>query len=230
MEVNKMKKSILMVFGCAILLVVLASSAYCAQGAYVGGSVGIALLNDAGVSGPDLDDMGVSMDIESKSGMAFGIALGYDFGNSMRIEGEYAYQKNDMDKLSSSYEGVGVSLGLDGETNSSTFLVNAYYDFTNLSAITPYISAGIGYSKVEAEITGLSGLEDLLEEEELEMGGSEDDTVIAFQIGAGMGFAVSETLTIDAKYRYFTTEDLDFEGVDVEHSSHNFYVGFRLGF
>lgn len=224
-----MKKSIQLVLGCVVLLL-LASPVCGAQGAYVGGSIGFALLNDAGMTGPDLDDTGVSMDIESKSGMALGIALGYDFGNSVRIEGEYAYQKNDMDKLSASYEGVGVSLGLEGETNSSTFLVNAYYDFANLSAVTPYMSAGIGYSKVEAEITGLSGMEDLLEEEELEMEGSEDDTVIAFQIGAGIGFAVSETMTLDAKYRYFATEDLDFEGVDVEHSSHNFYVGFRFGF
>lgn len=224
-----MKKSILMVFGCAVLLI-LSSPAYAAPGAYFSGSIGFALLNDAGMSASELDGIGVSVDIESKSGMGLGLALGYDFGNSMRIEGEYAYQKNDMDKLAMSYEGVGMSLGLDGDTSSSTFLVNAYYDFTNLSAVTPYMSAGIGYSKVEAEIAGLSGSEDLVEDEELVLEGSEDDSVLAYQVGAGVGFAVSETLILDAKYRYFATEDLDFEGVDVEHSSHNFYVGIRLGF
>jgi opacity protein-like surface antigen len=229
MRRKTMKKSIMLVFGC-VLFLTLSSPVYGVQGGYFSGSIGFALLNDAGVGGPDLDDMGVSMDIESESGLSLGLALGYDFGNSMRIEGEYAYQKNDMDKLAMSYEGVGMSLGLDGETNSHTFLMNAYYDFSNLSGITPYMSAGIGYSTVEADISGVSGTEGLVGDEELELEGSEDDSVIAYQVGAGVGFAVSETMTLDAKYRYFATEDLDFDGADVEHSSHNFYAGIRLGF
>jgi len=47
----------------------------------------------------------------------------------------------------------------------------------------------------------------------LDLIGSEDDTVFAYQIGAGAGYAVNKNITIDLKYRYFATEDPDFEGI-----------------
>lgn len=222
-------KNILIIVGCATLLM-FSASAYSAQGAYFGGSVGMTLPTDAGLGLSDIDDMGVSIDVASKSGLGLGVALGYDFGNSMRVEGEFAYQKNDLDKMTASYMGFSASLGLEGEATSTAFMVNGYYDFTNLSALTPFLGAGIGYAKVETEITELTGYEGIEGEEDLELAGSEDDTALAYQVGAGIGWAVSETLTLDAKYRYFATEDLDFEGASLEYSSHNFYVGIRLGF
>lgn len=182
---KNMKKNILIVVGCAVLLM-FSASAY-AQGAYFTGNLGYAMMNDAGISFDEVDMEGVSIDITSKSGLGLGLGFGYDFGNSMRIEGEYAYQKNDLDELKMSYAGMSMGMGLDGDTTSSAFLVNGYYDFANTSSITPFISAGIGY-------------------------------------------AVNDTLTLDAKYRYFATSDLDFDGATVDYSNHNFYVGIRLGF
>jgi len=225
-----MKKNILTILGGAFLLFSLSSSSFGAQGIYLSGSIGFAMLSDAGITAPELRDMGVSADIESKSGTAFGFGLGYDFDKSLRVEVEYAYQKNDADRLTMAYEDGDMGFGLEGETTSRSFLVNAYYDFSNATAVTPYMSTGIGYSRVEAEITGMSGYDAVVGEENLEIGGREDDTVIAYHIGAGIGVAVSESLTLDARYRFFATEDLDFNGVNVEYSTHNFYAGIRLGF
>jgi len=221
-----MKKSFLVVLGIGVFFL-LSTSAYGASGAYFSGSLGYTMLNDSGLSISGVDDMGISVDIESKGGLGLGVAIGYGFGNSMRIEGEFAYQKNDMDKLTLSYMGQSESAGLEGETTSSAFMVNGYYDFANTSSVTPYMSAGIGYAKVEAEITGLSGYEDM---GEMDLAGSGDDKVLAYQIGAGAGFALSETLTLDAKYRYFATEDPDLDGAKIEYSNHNFYFGIRLAF
>ncbi len=224
-----MKKNFFIVLGCAIL-VMLSASAYCSQGPYFSGNLGLALLKDSSMSNSELNDMGASVDIESKSGVGLGVALGYDFGNSMRIEGEFAYQRNDTDKFTVSAMGYRVSLGLDGHTSSSCVMVNGYYDFTNLGRVAPFLSAGIGYSKVKQEITGLSGYDDVTDGEEIDIKSREDDTALAYQVGAGIGYAVSKTLTIDAKYRYFTTDDLNFNGISVKYSSHNFYIGVRLGF
>ena len=63
-------------------------------------------------------------------GMAFGIAIGNDFGNNIRLEGEIAYQKNDLDKATE----LGVSLPLTGSVSSFAFLLNTLssFEFTTL--------------------------------------------------------------------------------------------------
>jgi opacity protein-like surface antigen len=60
----------------------------------------------------------------------------------------------------------------------------------------------------------------------------EDDTVFAYQLGVGTGYAVTETVTLDCKYRYLRTEDFSIEGGDVEVASpsHSITVGIRVAF
>ena len=110
--------------------------------------------------------------------------------------------------------GPGGSEDLSGDITALAFLVNGYYDFTNKSRFTPYISGGVGLAKIEIN-----------DEDE-----SLDDTVFAYQIGAGVGYAVSEKVTIDIKYRYFATSDPKFEEVGGEFASHNFLLGVRVNF
>ena len=57
-----------------------------------------------------------------------------------------------------------------------------------------------------------------------------DDTVFAWQVGAGIGYALTPQLTFDLKYRYFATSDPEFDGTEVEYASHNVYAGIRLHF
>ncbi len=90
-------------------------------------------------------------------------------------------------------------------------MANVYLDFVNSSPVTPFLTAGIGM----AEVT----LFDYY-----------DDTVFAYQVGAGLTFAINPHMSIDLKYRYFATEDLDFEGIEAEFASHNVYCGFRFTF
>ena len=132
------------------------------------------------------------------------------------IEVELAYQKNDADEVN--LYGVGLSAG--GETSCLAVLLNGYYDFTNNSGFTPFVSAGIGYAKVEVDDFSVLGT----------LIGSADDKVFAYQIGAGVGFAVSEEVTLDFKYRFFGTADADLGATETEFASHNFYVGLRLSF
>jgi opacity protein-like surface antigen len=98
--------------------------------------------------------------------------------------------------------------------------VNGYYDFTNSSQLTPYISAGIGVAQVEVNDLAVLGIPV----------GSEDDTVFAYQLGVGVGYSVTDAITLDMKYRYFATADPDFDGIDGECASHNVYLGLRYNF
>ena len=207
-----MKKNILMITGCAMLLSI-SSIAYSAEGPYVGGTLGLAIPSDSEVS-----DSGMTFDIASDAGAAVGGAVGYGFINNTRLEGEIAYQKNDLDKATL----LGIDVPLTGDTSSLALLINGYFDFATESALTPFVSAGLGFAKVEINDFNVpgSGLP----------GFSDDDTVFAYQLGAGFGYAVNEKVTVDVKYRYFATEDLEIDTATVEYSSHNFLAGIRVKF
>lgn len=204
---KKSIKSILIISVCAVLLA-FSPSVYSAEGPYVSGNIGLAMPIDSDVT--ISEEPGVTGDLESDKGLALGVAVGYGFGN-IRAEGEIAYQKNDLDKISVG----GESEDLTGDTSSLAFLLNGYYDFKNKSAFTPFISAGLGLARVEVSD---------------DEGDDENDTVFAYQVGAGVGYAINEKVTLDLKYRYFATSDPEFDGVEIEYSSHNFYAGIRVAF
>ena len=197
-------KRITVVLVC-LLLFLSSSYAFAADGPYFSVNIGAAFLTDSDISGDGLDG-----EIKFDTGLAASAAIGTSI-DSFRVEGEISYQKNDIDEVS--IDGFG-SASLDGDSTAFTLLLNGYYDFSNDSAFTPYLTAGIGYSNVEVDVEG----------------SSDDDNVFAYQLGAGVGYAVSEQATIDLKYRYFATEDLDIDGADVEVASHNIYLGIRVNF
>jgi opacity protein-like surface antigen len=184
-----------------------------AEGLYFSGNIGAAMLADA-----DITEPGFNAELGSDTGVALGIALGYAYSNNIRAEIEFAYQTNDADTL----EAFGVGLNATGDTTSSAGLLNCYYDFVNDSSFIPFITAGIGYAKVELNDFNLSGSG--------MPNSNEDDEVFAYQVGAGVGYVVSEKIILDFKYRYFGTDDPEFDVTEVEYASHNFYVGIRAFF
>jgi len=196
-----------------VLAVFFTAQAYSADGPYLSANLGLAALSDSDITNPGEESEELSYD----TGWTLGAAVGYRF-NNVRVEGELSYQKNDADQLSQ----MGDISDMKGDATSTALLVNGYYDFANESAFTPYISAGLGYAKVETNdmnVVGSSGSDF-----------NEDDGVFAYQVGAGVGYAVNENVTLDLKYRYFATEDAELDTSEVEFASHNFLVGIRYNF
>ncbi len=209
-----MKKNLLIIFVC-VLAFFFSAPVYSAEGLYVSGNIGFAVASDSDLT--DSTVPGITVNIEFDTGLPFGAALGYDF-NRFRVEGEISYQKNDIDKIGA----LGVFFEATGDATALSFLINGYYDFVNSSAFTPYISAGLGYAQIKfnnLNISG-SGFPD----------SSDDDSVLAYQIGVGVGYAVTEKVTIDVKYRYFGTEDSEYDTTEAEFASNNFLFGVRVYF
>jgi len=193
----------------SLILFLFSSSIYGTDGLYVGGDIGIGLASDM-----DMDMNNYIFDIEFDPGINLGAAVGYSFGK-IRAEGEIGWQKNRVDKVTyGSYEET-----YNGHIDLSnlSFLANGYYDFPNSSPFTPYVSAGIGFTYMKWEESAYNDY---------------DDTVFAYQIGAGIGYAINERLTIDAKYRYYGTAEPDFNTDYAlgKFGSHNFLIGVRVGF
>jgi opacity protein-like surface antigen len=212
---EKMKKN-LMAGACCALMFSLAPLAHSANGPYVSGRIGGALANNSDVSAADISN--ISAEVQMDTGLGLGMAAGYGFGRT-RLEGEINYQKNDLDSIT--VNGFG-SIPLSGDVTSLAFLINGYFDFTNDGPVTSFLTAGVGMANVEVDNFNIpgSGLPNA----------SDDDTVLAYQVGGGIGFPLTEQITLDLTYRYFATLDPDFGELAAEYSSHNLYLGLRLAF
>lgn len=194
----------------------------------------------------------------------FGVAgsFGYGFGNldggilsgRVRLEGEFAYRENDLDQLTIRDDGLGtgdllagVLLGevvpTGGNVASKSFMISGFYDFGVTSPIKPYLGAGIGVARISmSNVDGSTGLTTTLFPPEANhsiiVGLSIDDnadSVLAYQLGAGVSYDISATVTLAVDYRYFVAPDIVFtdtfgERVSTEYHSHDFSIGLRYHF
>ena len=180
-------------------------------GPYMSGQMGISFLSDS-----DLTEPGFATEtFEFDPGFAVGFAGGYNFG-MFRLEGELGYQINDIDQLSM----PGGRINTNGDMTALSFMANGYFDFVNSSPFTPYITAGIGIARLDINDLAIGPV----------YVGDKDDTVFAYQVGVGVAFTINKNMAGDFKYRYFATDDPDFDGSEGEYASHNIYGGFRFNF
>ncbi len=148
-------------------------------------------------------------------------------GASTKVKGgavraELEYNKNaDADKTHRmTLSGTGFDFDGKLEIESQSLMLNAYYDIDTGTKFTPYVGAGVGYAKIEGTLSeSTTGLSE-----------SVDDNNFAWQVGAGVGYAVNENVSVDAGYRYVDYGDFTKEDVNIDVSSHEFYLGARYAF
>ncbi|WP_287373902.1 outer membrane beta-barrel protein [Prosthecochloris sp.] len=194
---------------CVALLVFFASAPLArAATPYVSASAGLAFLRDS-----DIEEGGVTTEeaIEYETGFALNGALGLD-GGMYRIEGAVGYQVNDWDDVN----GIELADNVDAEVSILSFMANGYLDIEMpVSMVTPYLTAGVGVANVDIEA----------------FDESDDDTVFAYQFGAGVGIDAMPNVMLDLGYRYFATGDVSpADDVEVSIASHNIMAGVRVNF
>lgn len=202
-----MKKKLLVVFCCLALVQFAVSAEAVEPQLYVQGNIGYTALTDSDLTGGDMPG---AAELSFSEGWNVSGAVGVKVGNG-RLEGEIGYRTNDLDDYSDSRG----SEPVDGDVSNISFMVNGYYDIPTGTAVTPYVGGGIGLARLEIKPQDEDSM---------------DDTVFAYQVGLGVGIAVSKTVTIDLGYRYFATADPEFDGVEAEYKSHNILAGVRVVF
>jgi len=165
------------------------------------GSAGFAFFNGSGVR---INGVYVG-DADYDTGETFSGSVSFD-SDSVLLEGEVAYQKNEIDSW-----GSGVSV--------LSFMANGYPAFRkNVRAVVPYVSAGLSFASIDAEYPGNHG----------------DHAVIALRLGAGVGIQVAPAVRLDARYRYFSVADPEFDDGgtirEIDIDCHNVLAGLRLTF
>ncbi len=176
------------------------------KGLYVSGALGANWATDSDLSGA------ASGDVDFDLGWVGAVAVGYGFGNGLRLEGELSYRRNDADDLS-------------GEGKVAGFMANMLYDFDVSPKFVPYIGLGAGLAIVEFDEVspiGGSSVED-------------DDTVFAWQAIAGVAIPIRDQLDLTFDYRYFDVPDVDLQtelggSIDTEYASHSVMIGLRYRF
>lgn len=177
------------------------TSARNADSFYAGVFGGISVLPDL-----TLSQGGVSADLETDVGFNLGAVAGYKWAFGLRAEGEVSYRQNDLNNI------VGISVV--GDISALAFMGNGWYDFDTGTPLIPYLGGGLGFAVIT-----------------IDSGGSESDTVFAWQIGAGIGYEVTTGVVVSADYRFLATSDPSFPAsggdLDAEYMSHGFLLGVR---
>jgi opacity protein-like surface antigen len=173
------------------------------KGFYAGGAVGVNILTDSDVEGG-----GTTTSVDFDTGYAGLGAVGYGFGNGLRLEGEIGYRDNDADDI--------------GSAKAWDFMGNLLYEFPSKGKFRPYIGAGIGAVRTEFE-DGLVAGGNIIDD---------NDVVFGYQGIAGVAVALHERIDLTLDYRYLGTSDSTFSTaaggkVDAEYDSHTFMVGLR---
>ncbi len=140
-------------------------------------------------------------------------------GGAVRTELEYNWNDTAEDGILVGFQGDKGKVELD----SQSIFLNAYYDIDTGTKFTPYIGGGIGYAKNEVSLSS-SGLNI-----------SKDDTNFAWQLGAGVAYAVNDNVSVDFGYRYTDMDEIDVvipsgSTSTVETDSHELYLGARYTF
>jgi opacity protein-like surface antigen len=92
--------------------------------------------------------------------------------------------------------GASVSGPISADFEIQTLLFNLWYDIDINGPITPYIGGGIGYGDVEFKTPF----------------GSADDDGFAYQLGAGVKYAVNQQWHLDVGYRFKDILEIDIFG------------------
>ncbi|MBI1212790.1 MAG: outer membrane beta-barrel protein [Alphaproteobacteria bacterium] len=143
-----------------------------------------------------------------EDGFVVGVALGYDLSDvitpGLKAELEGAYRHNNVHgnalALFTNSASTGTYASQSGADLSVwSVMANLWYEIDTGSKIRPYLGGGIGWGRQKWKI-GLVGPGPYFHDSE--------DEGLAWQLGAGFNWHVSDHAAIGLGYRYFHMDDL----------------------
>lgn len=215
-----MKSTLIMILCCLPLLYatpVLAQHTGPYLGAYLGGN----MLADSRGS----DALG-SFNLTFKPAVQGSVVIGWDLEphNALgegRIEVEYARRSNPLDRV----EFVEGKVAGSGDLTVDSLLLNCIGALRHNSRWSPHVDIGIGAARLDTSALKVTG----------QPLSSDTATVFAYQLGGGVDYALTGSLSLDLGYRFFGAVRPKFTEVNgqtftMDYSSHSVILGLRLGF
>lgn len=123
---------------------------------------------------------------------AYGVSTPLSYGG-LRGEFELGWNDDASKSGSSAFKiKTPVDINYNVETSIYSAMANVYYDLDTGTNFTPYVGAGLGYARVESTAS--------VGEVGLKQKSSADN--LAWNVGLGVAYKVSDNLSLDAGYRY----------------------------
>ena len=149
----------------------------------------------------DLNSTGRAVNSQFDEDLATGLAIGYQYDSGLRVEAEYLDTENDAEQIifnGNTFNDIGTNVVGGIETTSLFF--NSIHNFNTDTSVSPYIGAGLGYTKVESDLaynpTFGASIRD-------------DDTTFSYQLLLGLDVAFTDNLKSFIEYRYVDAGNVD---------------------
>jgi len=201
------------------MLAISICSAEAADNFYLEAEVGNSFIRDVDADGSG----GLTGRLRFDDDLVFGAAVGYRFGENIRLEGRLSYRKYDIESVTVDF------FTFSGSSDADVFsgMVNAYYDFTLTPWLKPYIGAGIGAVDI-----------DVNNDTNLALDVKYPDTTFSWNLLAGINVPINDQFELVFGYRRLEADDPDFEaqffGIDgkgeTEYVTHEAIAGLRYNF
>ncbi len=190
-------------------------------GPYVGAFLGGNILPDASAS----DALG-SFNLSFNPALQGSLAVGWDLAHDSplgkgRVELEYARRSNPLDRVEF-FEG---KTSGDGDLTADSLLLNFIGVVRSGSRWSPYLAIGVGAARIDASDLKVAG----------QPLATDTATVFAYQVGGGVDYALSDSLSLDLGYRFFGTTPPKFtepngQKFTTDYLCHTIIFGLRVGF
>jgi len=197
----------------ALIVAALPATAAHFNGWYLGLEGGVNFLDDTTFA---LDQVGVGTSPDAAANADFDTGwaalgtLGYAW-NNWRVELELGFRSNDVDNLSPFFDNVFVDFDPTDAVNAVDLqefsqMVNVIYDWRFGERWALSLGAGIGGDLVDLEDDGnfVAPVFTVVD----------DDYVFAWQLIAGLNYALNSRTDLFLNYRFFNAQEPEFEGFD----------------
>lgn len=190
------------------------------KGFYATVGLGAARTGDIGVTDSDVDaafGAAVKGEIKVDTGFSGDLGVGYDFGK-FRTELTYVRTTGSLDSVKVNSGANSGTISATSDVSTDSLFVSGYFDFANKSKWTPYVGAGIGYTKLKADpIVGSVTIGGTASTGTLTERGNED--LFGYQAKVGVSYAATPALSVYAEGTYqgtegFTAASTKYEGLD----------------
>ena len=189
------------------------------------------LYNMPSDSEADLDSRGLGTldgNIELSDEAGFALAAGFETGGAQQVELEVAFRSFDVEGANDvrwNSNLFNADINLSGDVDTWSVMINARQLF-DVGTVRPYVGVGLGFARHDGTLRLASealGAVPPVEE-------SGDDTVVAYQLMAGVEFELAEGAQLFGGYRYMGTADIEIERLTASYDTHAIEAGIRIRF
>ena len=157
----------------------------------------------------------VPTSIRFKGGLGVMAAVGYGLQGGLRPELAVHAARNDFDRVTLSVDGASIETDSNNRFDALGVLANLWWDFMDSPAVRPYIGGGIGFQSLRLKGGGASA----------------SDSSGVYQLGAGVGFPLSDHFQLSLDYRFLrqSSPRFDREGdrLEAEYKRQSIMLGAR---